>query len=85
MPGRADTEIRADELSPEAVVSAIRDGRVRPRVNCDAFNRTLRTLYRRIHAEKGYLHDRSGWTRPAWASRRSDATAGAFPNPIFVT
>ncbi|WP_276279442.1 CehA/McbA family metallohydrolase [Halorussus caseinilyticus] len=58
--GRAYTEIDADEFSPEAVVSAIRDGRVRPQVDRSPFNRALRTLYRRVHEEKGYLQ------RPEW-------------------
>ncbi|UPW01107.1 CehA/McbA family metallohydrolase [Halorussus gelatinilyticus] len=58
--GRAYTEIEADDLTPESVVAAIRDGRVRPRVNRSPFNRALRTLYRRVHEEKGYLQ------RPEW-------------------
>jgi predicted metal-dependent phosphoesterase TrpH len=51
--GRAYTEIEADELSAAAVVSAIRDGRVEPRVHRGPFNRALRTLYRRVHEGKG--------------------------------
>ena len=58
--GRAYTEIEADELTPESVVSAIRDGRVGPKVHRGPFNRALRTLYRRVHEEKGYLQ------RPEW-------------------
>jgi len=53
--GRAYTEIEVEDLSPESVAAAIRDGRVRPQVNRSPFNRALRTLYRRIHEEKGYL------------------------------
>ena len=53
--GRAYTKIDADEFSPEAIVSAIRDGRVEPAVHRGPFNRSLRALYRRIHEGKGYL------------------------------
>ncbi|UPV75031.1 CehA/McbA family metallohydrolase [Halorussus limi] len=55
--GRAYTEIEADELTPESVVAAIREGRVRPRVHRGPFNRALRTLYRRVHEEKGGLQN----------------------------
>ncbi|WP_137284918.1 CehA/McbA family metallohydrolase [Halorussus salinisoli] len=58
--GRAYTEIDADEFSPEAVVEAIRDGRVEPRVHQGPFDRGLRTLYRRVHEGKGNLQ------RPDW-------------------
>jgi hypothetical protein len=58
--GRAATRIDAAEFSPEAVVAAIRDGRVEPEVHRGTFNRALRTFYRRIHEEKGYLQ------QPEW-------------------
>lgn len=53
--GRAYTLVDAEELTPESVVSAIRDGRIEPRVHYGPFNRLLRTFYRRIHEGKGYL------------------------------
>ncbi|PSP55107.1 histidinol-phosphatase [Halobacteriales archaeon QS_1_67_19] len=58
--GRAFTGIEADELTPESVVEAIRDGRVQPRVDRGRLNRLVRRLYREIHEEKGYLQ------RPEW-------------------
>ena len=58
--GRAYTQIEADELTPEAVVEAIRDGRVEPRVGRGRLNRTVRQFYRKVHEEKGYLQ------RPEW-------------------
>jgi predicted metal-dependent phosphoesterase TrpH len=58
--GRAYTKIEAGELSPEAVVEAIRDGRVEPRVGRGRFNRAVRRFYREIHEEKGNL-DRPEW------------------------
>jgi hypothetical protein len=58
--GRAYTEIDAEEFSPEAIVSAIRDGRVESEVHYGKFNRALRTLYRRIHEEKDYLQRPDG-------------------------
>ena len=53
--GRAYTEIDADELTPESVVAAIRDGRVRPRVDRSPSQRLLREAYRLIHDRKGWL------------------------------
>jgi predicted metal-dependent phosphoesterase TrpH len=58
--GRAYTRIDADELTPEAVVQAIRDGRVEPGVDRGRLNRTVRQFYRKVHEEKGYLQ------RPEW-------------------
>ena len=58
--GRAYTEVDAEEFSPEAVVEAIRDGRVRPQVSRGALNRGVRTLYRRVHEEKDDLQ------QPEW-------------------
>ncbi|WP_134671325.1 CehA/McbA family metallohydrolase [Halorussus marinus] len=51
----------AAELTPEAVVDAIRDGRVESRVSRGPINRGVRWLYREIHEDKGYLQ------RPEWA------------------
>jgi predicted metal-dependent phosphoesterase TrpH len=50
--GRAYTVIDADELTPDSVVAAIRDGRVEPRVATGAFDRGLQRLYREIHRRK---------------------------------
>jgi predicted metal-dependent phosphoesterase TrpH len=58
--GRACTRIEADELSPEAVVEAIREGRVEPRMSRGPLNRAVRWFYREIHEEKGNLQ------RPDW-------------------
>jgi predicted metal-dependent phosphoesterase TrpH len=58
--GRAFTRIEAEELTPEAVVEAIREGRVEPRVGRGRFNRAVRWFYRQIHEEKGNL-DRPEW------------------------
>ena len=53
--GRAYTLVDADELTPERVVDAIRDGRIEPRVHYGAFNRLVRAFYQRVHEDKGYL------------------------------
>lgn len=53
--GRAYTAIDADELTPEAVVDAIRDGHVQPHVQRGRLNKIVRMFYRRIHQRKGYL------------------------------
>lgn len=58
--GRAYTLVDADELTPESVVEAIRDGRIEPRVHYGPFNQLVRTFYQRIHEGKGYLQ------RPDW-------------------
>jgi predicted metal-dependent phosphoesterase TrpH len=58
--GRAYTRIDADELSPEAVVEAIREGQVAPRVGRGRVNRAVRWFYREIHEGKGNL-DRPEW------------------------
>ncbi|MFC4550893.1 MULTISPECIES: CehA/McbA family metallohydrolase [Halorussus] len=70
--GRAYTAIDADELTPESVAAAIRDGRVEPRVHRGAFNRLLRRFYRQIHEDKGYLQ------RPEWLDSPG---AGEPPEP----
>lgn len=53
--GRAYTEIDADELTPESVVEAIRDGRVAPCVDRSPGQRLLRRAYKAIHGQKGWL------------------------------
>jgi predicted metal-dependent phosphoesterase TrpH len=68
--GRAHTLIDAERLTPAAVVEAIRDGRVAPRVDTWLPHRLLRALYRRIHSEKGHL------TEPEWTSPGVGSTPG---------
>ncbi|AGB15285.1 putative metal-dependent phosphoesterase, PHP family [Halovivax ruber XH-70] len=51
--GRAYTRIDAPELSPNAVVEAIRDGRVEYRIDRGPLDRFVRRLYRRVHERKG--------------------------------
>ncbi|QFU82836.1 PHP domain-containing protein [Natronorubrum aibiense] len=50
--GRAYTVVEADRLTPEALVDAIRDGRVRARVSRSWPDRLLRRGYRAIHSRK---------------------------------
>jgi len=47
--GRAYTTIDAPHLTPESVVTAIRNGRVEPRVRDDTMDRILRWGYRHVH------------------------------------
>jgi len=60
--GRAYTVIDADRLTPEAVVAAIRDGRVHARVCRRGFDRLIRRGYRKIHRRKGVLDTFKGPT-----------------------
>jgi predicted metal-dependent phosphoesterase TrpH len=53
--GRAFTLVDADELAPEAVVAAIRDGRVAARVDTGPTQQALRRAYRAVHGRKGWL------------------------------
>ncbi|WP_137285074.1 CehA/McbA family metallohydrolase [Halorussus salinisoli] len=53
--GRAYTEVEADELTPESVAAAIRDGRVTPRVDRSPSQQLLRRAYAAIHSQKGWL------------------------------
>ncbi|OIB57472.1 PHP domain-containing protein [Natrialba sp. SSL1] len=50
--GRAYTMIDAPSLTPAAVVEAIRDGRVQPRVGDGPLDSALRRGYQRVHARK---------------------------------
>ena len=68
--GRAYTLIDADELTPSAVVAAIRDGRVEPRVSTGRLDRALRSGYERIHR---YKHGRD----PLQAAAASRAQTSA--------
>lgn len=52
--GRAYTWLETDELTPEAVVRAVRNGRTDYRLNESFPLRLLRRLYGRIHRLKGY-------------------------------
>lgn len=54
--GRAYTMVDADVLTPESVVSAIRDGRVEPRVERGTFDQLVRRGYRTVHEGKDNLH-----------------------------
>ena len=60
--GRAYTEVDAEELTPAAVVDAIRDGRVAARVDDWLPHRLLRGFYRRIHERKRHLDSPEGPT-----------------------
>lgn len=51
--GRGYTEVDAEELTPGAVVDAIRAGRVEPAVGSGATDRALGRLYDAIHRRKG--------------------------------
>jgi len=68
--GRAYTVVDADELTPEAVVAAIREGRVEARVSDARLHRLIHRVYRRVHRGKGHLD------RPAWADSSRDTASG---------
>ncbi|WP_290810485.1 PHP domain-containing protein [Halovivax sp.] len=53
--GRAFTRVDADDLTPGAVVDAIRDGRVDFRISNGRVDRWLRRLYRSVHRRKGTI------------------------------
>ena len=53
--GRAFTEVDAPVATPEAIVDAIRDGRVTPHVADSPTQRLLRSAYRVTHSRKGWL------------------------------
>lgn len=52
--GRGYTEVDADELTPESVVAAVRDGRVREVVDDGRGARTMRRLYDVVHRIRGH-------------------------------
>lgn len=54
--GRAYTRVETDEITPEAVVSAVRSGNVEYCLNESLPTRLLRRLYGRIHRYKGHTH-----------------------------
>lgn len=51
--GRAFTRLDAEQLTPESVVSAIREGRVEPGVRQNQFDVLMRTGYRFVHRHVG--------------------------------
>jgi predicted metal-dependent phosphoesterase TrpH len=53
--GRAHTVIHADELTPESVVAAIRDGRVESRIDDWLPYRLIRRGYRVVHGRKDHV------------------------------
>jgi len=53
--GRAYTTVDAVEATPEAVVDAIRNGRVDAHVEDTGLHRMLRAAYRFLHTQKGWL------------------------------
>lgn len=53
--GRVSTRIDVDNLTPTAVVAAIRDGHVKPVYHENAITRSLRSAYTRIHRMKGHI------------------------------
>lgn len=53
--GRAFTRIEADQLTPEAVVDAVRSGRVEPMVELGPTDKLIAEAYHRIHASKGWI------------------------------
>jgi len=55
--GRLSTRLDIEEFTPEAVVAAIRDGRVEPVVRDGPLQDVLGTLYTWIHLAKGQLYD----------------------------
>lgn len=61
--GRAYTKINADP-SPEAIVEAIRDGRVEPEIAGGTISRFVRRGYRRVHKRKGHLDPMPGIATP---------------------
>lgn len=52
---RAFTLVDADELTPESVVEAIRNGQVSARIDKRPSQRVLRGVYRFIHGQKGWI------------------------------
>lgn len=60
---RSYTRVEAEELTPESVVDAIHDGRVRAVVDTSPTQEILRRAYRFIHSQKGWL-PRSEWDPP---------------------
>ncbi len=70
--GRAYTMVEADTLTPESVVAALRDGRVRARVRHGNTERLVRRFYGALYDQRGDL------TRPAWAAAL-DPDPARFP------
>ena len=62
--GRAFTRVDAEEATPEAIVEAIRDGRVEASVDHSPSQRLIRAAYRVIHGRKGWLDPQSAPAQP---------------------
>ncbi|MFC6834998.1 PHP-associated domain-containing protein [Halomarina ordinaria] len=71
--GRAYTRVDAHELTPRAIVTAIREGRVEPRVGNRLPDRLIRGFYHRIHQQKRHLQ------RPDWADEGATPGVGRPP------
>ncbi|WP_254545913.1 PHP-associated domain-containing protein [Halomarina pelagica] len=71
--GRAYTRVDAEELTPENVVAAIREGRVEPRVGTHLTDRLVRRFYRRVHEQKRHLQT------PAWLDEAPTPGVGRPP------
>jgi len=55
--GRAYTLIDADELTPESVAAAVRDGRVDWGTTSDPTSKVVHRAYRYVHGRKGHWED----------------------------
>lgn len=55
--GRVFTRIEAEDLQPESIVDAIRDGRVEPVVSETRLHRGLRRVYEIVHGYKGHVEE----------------------------
>jgi len=53
--GRVFTRVDADRLTPDAIVDAIRAGRVEPAIDERGLDRVLAPIYDRVHRQKGHL------------------------------
>lgn len=69
--GRAHTAVEADELTPESVATAIRDGRVEARVDDWLPYRLVGRLYRALHGRKDHL-DAPEWATPGLGTPPED-------------
>lgn len=69
--GRAHTRVDADDLAPESVVAAIREGRVEPSVNDWLPYRLIGRFYRYIHEDSDQI-DRPEWATPGLGAPPED-------------
>jgi predicted metal-dependent phosphoesterase TrpH len=70
--GRAYTLVDAPELTPEAVVDAIRGARVEPVLKLGRVDRVLDRAYTNLHGRKGWMDEPSEADADADADVRSD-------------